>query len=112
MARGQLWSAYGALDDLRRTCVNLARLEANFGAEAEGYEKVEQAVPAERLAALEASCCPLERDAMLQAARVIARFYEALAPGLAQQHGIPYSAELAQMMFARLEKLSVASEGR
>jgi hypothetical protein len=111
MARGQLWSAYGALEDLRRTCVNLARLDANIGAEAEGYEKVEQALPVERLAALEASCCPLERDAMLRAALVIVRFYEALAPGLAQAHGIPYSAELARMMSGRLERLSDASVG-
>src|SRR6266516_2273966 len=37
MARGQLWSAYGALEDLRLTCVNMARLRQNFSAKAEGY---------------------------------------------------------------------------
>jgi hypothetical protein len=105
MARGQLWSAYGALEDMRRICVDLACLDANFGAEPESYEKVEQAVPAERLAALAASCCPLEREAMLRAARVIVQFYQALAPGLAQAHGIPYSAELARDMSERLERL-------
>src|SRR5215467_7790041 len=33
MARGQLWSAYGGLEDMRRTCVNLTRLRQNFLAE-------------------------------------------------------------------------------
>jgi predicted nucleotidyltransferase len=105
MARGQLLSAYGALEDLRRTCVNLARLSENFAAEAEGYEKVEQALPAERVAALAATSCPLERDAMLDAAHAIVRLYEVLAPPLAEAHTIPYPAELARMMSARLEQL-------
>jgi len=80
MARGQLWSAYGGLEDLRLACVNLARLRENFKAEAEGYEKVEQVLPVEQLAPLQATFCPLERGAMLQAARVIVQFYQELAP--------------------------------
>lgn len=55
LARGQLWSAYGALDDLRLTCVNLARLQQNFQAMAEGYEKLEQAIPAGQRATLQAT---------------------------------------------------------
>ena len=80
MARGQLWSAYGALEDLRLTCVNLARLRQNFSAKAEGYEKVEQTVPVEQLAPLQASFCLMERDAMLQAdlARVMSDRLELL----------------------------------
>lgn len=39
LARGQMWSAYGGLADLRLSCVNLARLRENFQAAAEGYEK-------------------------------------------------------------------------
>ncbi len=105
LARGQLWSAYGALEDLRLTCVNLARLRQNFQAAAEGYEKVEQAIPVEQLAPLQATCCPLEQGAMLQAARVIVGFYQQLAPPLAQAHGIPYSAELERVMYDRLTKL-------
>jgi hypothetical protein len=107
MARGQLWSAYGALEDLRLTCVNLARLRQNFSAEAEGYEKVEQAIPVEQLEPLQATCCPLERGAMLQAAIVIVRFYQELAPPLAQAHGIPYPADLARVMSRRLELLCI-----
>jgi predicted nucleotidyltransferase len=106
MARGQLWSAYGALEDLRLTCVNLARFRANFQlAEAEGYEKVEQAVPVEQLAPLQATFCPMERGAMLQAALVVVQFYQELAPPLLQAHGIPYLADLARMMSDRLERL-------
>ena len=106
MARGQLWSAYGALEDMRLTCVNMARLRQNFSAKAEGYEKVEQAVPVEQLAPLQASFCLMERDAMLQAALTIVRFYQELAPPLAQAHGIPYPADLARVMSGRLELLS------
>jgi len=112
MARGQLWSAYGALEDLRRTCVNLARLRQNFQAAAEGYEKLEQAVPVEQLAPLQATFCPLERDAMLQTALVIVRYYQELAPPLAQAHGIPYPAGLYRVVYDRLEQLCNARTKR
>ena len=105
MARGQIWSAYGALEELRLTCVNLARLRQNFKAEAEGYEKVEQALPVELLAPLQATFCPMERGAMLQAALVIVRFYQELAPSLARAHGITYPIELERVMYDRLEQL-------
>jgi len=109
LARGQIWSAYGALEELRLTCVKLARLRQNFQAAAEGYEKVEQTVPEEQLAPLQATFCPLERDAMLQAALVIARFYRELAPPLARAHGITYPADLERVMSERLEQLCNAS---
>lgn len=105
LARGQLWSAYGALEDLRRTCINLARLRQNFSMVAEGYEKVEQVLPAEQLSALQATFCPMERQAMLRAALIIVGFYRDMAPALAQAYGIPYPAELARVVFKRLERL-------
>jgi predicted nucleotidyltransferase len=105
MARGQIWSAYGALEDLRRTCVNLARLQENFQAAAEGYEKVEQAIAVEKLSPLEDTFCPLEQSAMLQAALIIVRFYREVAPPLAQAHGITYPADLERVVSDRLEKL-------
>lgn len=105
LARGQVWSAYGALQDLRLFCVNLMRLTVNFAGELDGYEKVEQAVPLERLAPLEASCCGLERVTMLQAAFVIVRYFRELAVPLAHQHGIAYPAALERVMMARLEGL-------
>jgi hypothetical protein len=85
--------------------VNLARLRENFSAAPEGYEKVEQALTGEQLASLEATCCPLERSAMLQAALVIVRFYQELAVPLARTHGITYPADLERVMAGRLEKL-------
>ncbi len=71
----------------------------------EGYEKVEQALPAEQLAPLKTTCCPLERSAMLQAALVIVCFYQELAVPLARTHGITYPADLERVMSDRLEKL-------
>jgi predicted nucleotidyltransferase len=105
LAREQIWSAYGALEDLRLTCVNLARLRQNFQAAAEGYEKVEQAIPVEQLSPLQATFCPLEQGAMLKAALVIVRFYQQLAPPLARAHGITYPADLERVVYDRLEQL-------
>ena len=105
MGRGQLWWAYGQLEALRRYCVNLARLRYDFSVEADGYDKMEQAIPGEQLSSLQATCCPLEPGAMLQAALIIVRFYQELAPLLARTHGIPYPADLARVMSGRLEKL-------
>ena len=85
--------------------MNLARLRQNFQAAAEGYGKVEQALPVEQLAPLHATFCPLEQAAMLQVALVIVRFYQELAPLLAQTHGITYPADLARVMSDRLEQL-------
>jgi predicted nucleotidyltransferase len=105
LARGQMWSAYGGLQDLRLSCVNLARLTENFSAAPGGYEKVEQALPGRQLAPLEATCCPLERSAMLQAAFIIVRFYQDLAVPLARGYGIAYPTDLEQVMYDRLEQL-------
>ena len=105
MARGQIWWAYGQLEVLRLQCVNLVRLRQNFSAVADGYEKVEQAIPVEQLSSLQATFCPLEQGAMLQAALVIVRFYRELAPLLARTHGITYPAALERVMYGRLEKL-------
>ena len=108
MGRRQLWWAYGQLEALRRSCVNLARLRHDFSEAADGYDKVEQAIPGEDLASLQTTCCPLEPGAMLQAGRVIVRFYQELAPLLARTHGIPYPAELARVLSDRLEQLCAA----
>ncbi|MCI0647437.1 MAG: nucleotidyltransferase domain-containing protein [Chloroflexi bacterium] len=108
LGRGQPWWAYGQLEILRLDCVNLARLRHNFSAEAEGYEKVEQALPVEQLSALQATFCPPEPGAMLQAALVIVRFYQELAPLLARTHGVIYPVDLERVMVDRLEKLGQA----
>jgi predicted nucleotidyltransferase len=108
MGRGQIWWAYGQLETLRRYCVNLVRLRHDFSGAADGYDKIEKAIPGEDLASLQATCCPLEPGAMLQAVLVIVRFYQELAPLLARTHGIPYPAELARELSGRLEQLCTA----
>jgi predicted nucleotidyltransferase len=105
LARGQLWTAVGALEDLRRTCVDLARLAADFTTAPEGYEKVERAIAAERLVALAATFCPPERVAMLRAAHAIIGFYREVARPLAQAHRIIYPAALEGVICARLDEL-------
>jgi predicted nucleotidyltransferase len=111
MGRGQLWFAYGELEVIRGICVNLARLRYNFSDAylgEEPYFKVEEVLPIEQLFPLAGTCCPLEYDAMLQAALVIFHFYQAVAPTLAKAHGIMYQAGLEQMMISQLEELEAA----
>jgi hypothetical protein len=111
IGRGQLWWAHGQLEALRLYCINLARLRQNFSdgdVGAEGYFKLEQALPVAQLSPLQATYCPLERDAMLQAALAIVRFFQELALLLTQTHGIAYPAALERVMLDRLDKLKTA----
>lgn len=108
IGRGQLWWAGGQLEQLRGFCVNLARLQHNFKDPEVGdepYFKIEKAMPAELLTPLQGTFCPLEKEAMLEAAFVILRFYREVATSLAQNHGVPYPDLLDQIMVGRLEKL-------
>jgi predicted nucleotidyltransferase len=107
MARGDLWWANGQLEELRRFCMNLAQLSEDFTVEAEGHEKVDLALPAAALAPLAATCCPLERGAMLQAGRILVQYYQDLARPLAAAHGLPYPIELERVMLGRLERIAV-----
>ncbi len=110
MARGELWWAYGQLETLRGYCVSLARLRQNFSdtGVGEAYFKVEHALPAEQLAPLQASLCPMEAGAMLQAAQVILHFYQEVAPPLARAHGITYPVDLERIMSDRLQKVNAS----
>ena len=111
IGRNQLWWAHGQLDELRHYCVKLARLRYNFfdaDIGDEGYFKVETAIPIERLSPLRATFCPIEEEAMLQAAFIIVRYYQELATHLAQAHGVTYPKKLEQMVVDRLEKLREA----
>jgi predicted nucleotidyltransferase len=111
VARGQLWWAHGQLEALRNCCINLARLRHNFfdaDAGSEAYFKVDTALPVEQLAPLQATYCPLEGEAMLQAVRDIVRFYQELAPALAHAHGLAYPVGLEHVMISRLERIASA----
>lgn len=109
IGRGQLFWAYGQLEAMRLMCLNLARLGHSFADTVVGeepYFKVEQALPREQLASLNATYCPIERTAMYQAVFVILSFYRELARPLARTHGLTYPAELDRLMVERLETLS------
>jgi hypothetical protein len=105
MGRGQFWYAYGQVERARVRCVNLARLSVDFTEGAEGYEKLEAAVPGERLRSLQATFCLLERAALFEAAGRLLRCYEELAVPLAAAHGVIYPADLARQVSGRLERL-------
>lgn len=101
VARNQRWFAYGSLETMRHICVNLARLRYNF-ADAdvgeEPYFKVEQAMPVEQLAPLQATFCSLELEAIRQAGVVLLQFYREVATSLAEAHGLVYPTVLEKLM--------------
>jgi hypothetical protein len=108
VARGRLWWAYGQIEVLRRSCVNLARLRRDFGDPDVGpecYYKVEQALPAEQLAPLLPTICPMEPAAMVEAARTVVLVYRALAIPLAAAHALAYPQALDRLMEGRLDRL-------
>jgi hypothetical protein len=70
-----------------------------------GYDKLEVAVPEERLRSLQATFCPLERAAMLEAAERLIHCYQEIADPLAAAHEITYPTDLARPVSGRLEQL-------
>ena len=112
MSRGQLWWAYGQLEVLRRTCLNLARLRHNLADAEVGDEsafKIEAAVPPAELDALRTTFCPQEPAAMMAAAHVIVNFYRELAQPLAEANSLSYPADLERIMLARLATVGDAA---
>ena len=113
MGRKQLWFAYGQIESMRRMCTRLACLKHNFSdaylEEDEPYFKIEQALPIEDLSPLQSTFCPMEYDAMLQAAFVICRFYQDIAPELAKAHRLSYQADLERVWMSQLKELSQTS---
>lgn len=112
MGRKQLWFAYGQLEVMRQICVSLARLSYNFSdayGGKEPYFKVEQAMPVEQLSSLKTTYCAMEYEPILQAARVICRFYQEVAPNLAKAHNLTYQTALEQIMMGQIEELNNAN---
>jgi predicted nucleotidyltransferase len=106
LGRGDLWWAYGQLEAMRGHCVNLMRIQLGVEAQEEPYEKLAKAIPVSALASLRTTFCPMEREAMLDAARVIVRFFREHAPRVADAYGSEYPAALAELMTDRLDALS------
>jgi predicted nucleotidyltransferase len=106
MGRGDLWWAYGQLEAMRGHCVNLMRIQHGAGAQDEPYEKVAKAIPLSELASLQATFCPMEHRAMLDAAGLIVRFFREHAPHVAEANDAAYPSALAELMSDRLAYLS------
>jgi predicted nucleotidyltransferase len=105
VARGHLWWAYGQIDVLRQICINLIRLQHDFSAPADGYDKVDLALPPKQLEQLSATFPPLHRAPMLDAARVLLSVYREVASQVAPEHGVAYPHALDRLMSERLERL-------
>lgn len=110
MARRRLWTAAGYLASMRRRCVDLARLQANFGAWADGYEKLEGAVREEVLARLEGAFPVFEAHAMAEAADSLIAFYRRVAPELAGRHGLEYPLVLERVVLRGLDRALCLSQ--
>jgi predicted nucleotidyltransferase len=105
MVRGRLWTAHGLLEGLRLKCVNVARLKHDFfSVGMVGYKNLEHAADAQDLQALRTTLCPLEREAMLEAAGRLIGFYLRTVPPLAAQHGIAYPADLEAVVMNKLQR--------
>jgi hypothetical protein len=104
MARGRLWTAAGYLVSMRRRCINLARLHADFGAWADGYEKLEDAVQEDVLAPLEGSFSVFDAGAMADAGHTLVSFYRRNAPELARRHGVAYPRSLEEVVLRELSR--------
>jgi predicted nucleotidyltransferase len=102
--REQLWSAYGALNEMRMKCLKLARLRQDFAVEHTAYSGAEGILPAEELRMLEATCTALDRVAMVEAARALVAYYRQVALPLAAEHGIDYPAGLERVVLRRLDE--------
>jgi predicted nucleotidyltransferase len=104
--RQQLWWAAGQLEQLRGYCVRLARVE--HGAEPmpeEPYWKLDAEMPTASLEPLRSTFVPMERQAMLEAARELLAFFRSRAPGAAEAGGITYPAALDRLAGGRLDIL-------
>ncbi|WP_420642031.1 aminoglycoside 6-adenylyltransferase [Candidatus Leptofilum sp.] len=115
MGRRHLWFAYGQIEAMRQICVVLARLKHDFSdayaGGGEPYFKIEQTLPLEALLPLHTTFCAMEYKTMLQAALVLFRFYQDVAPSLAAAHELTYQSKLEQMMHHQLQALENVSPG-
>ena len=110
LGRGDLWWAYGQLEAMRGHCVNLMRIQHGAEAQDEPYEKLAKAIPVSELGALRTTFCPMERQAMLDAALVIVRFFREHAPRVAEAHGSEYPSALAHSRPTGLKDLARGSD--
>jgi predicted nucleotidyltransferase len=106
MGRGELWWAAGQLESLRGHCVNLVRIEQGASAGEEPYEKLDRTIEPDALSPIAETFVPIEREALLRAARELVRFYTEKAPGVAEANGATYPVALEDLMVKRLYDLT------
>ena len=105
IGRGEFWWAAGQLESLRGHCVNLVRIERGAFAGEEPYEKLDRTIDLAALSPIVGTFVPMERDALLRAARELVRFYTEKAPGVAEANGAKYPLQLEELMVNRLDDL-------
>ena len=115
IARGQLWSAYGYLEEMRHKCVDLLTLAqdpdggpSDHFLPVDGFAVLERVTNEEDLARLRSSFGPLERDSLIAAAHALIAIYQRLAPPLAVRYGLTYPNQLAALALKRLNALAEA----
>lgn len=101
MSRQRLWTAQGYLENLRQRCINLMRLQADFTAWADGYEKLELAVDEKAVAQLLRAFGPLEHPSMLEMAQTLLNYYLEVIPSLTKAHDLAYPADLERVVSKR-----------
>jgi hypothetical protein len=85
--------------------VKLARIEQDVAVEDEPYWKLDLEISTEPLDALRSTFVPMERGAMLQAARAVVAFYRDRAPAVARTRGLEYPGELDGLVGGHLDRL-------
>lgn len=105
IGREQLWWAQGQLESLRRSCVDLLRLQADFSASLESYDKLDKVVPPAALEPLRDTVVPLDRAALVNAAGKLVSLFQQLARPLANTHDVTYPERLADLMLRHFERV-------
>ena len=105
LRRGMLWWAAGQLEQLRSYCVNLVRIDQGVATDDEAYWKLDEEISTARVDALRSTFVPIERDALLRAARDVLAFFRDRAPAVARANGLVYPTELDRLIGGRLDDL-------
>lgn len=108
IGRGELWWAAGQLESLRGHCVNLVRIEHGAFAGEEPYEKLDRTIDPAALSPIVETFVPIERGALLRAARALVRFYTERAPHVAEANEATYPLALEELMVKRLDDLGAS----
>jgi predicted nucleotidyltransferase len=107
LGRGNLLSAAAYMEGVRRTLVVVCRLSVDFQDEG-GHPRLEVMLPFHLQEALSDAFPPLEKEAMVRAARRMADLFRTVARPLAAQQAIVYPDALEQTVLAWFEGEFVA----